>query len=96
MRKGVFYTVSGEDRRRLEAIANDPSAQHKHVWRARIILEGANALDVASDGEACWAGVFDGASDFAAVWPEAPPVPEVQGFERSGVCCVTSINQRLQ
>ena len=42
MRKGVFYTASGEDRRRLDAIANDPSAQHKHVWRARIILEGAN------------------------------------------------------
>ena len=42
MRKGVFYTVSSADRRRLEAIASDPSAQHKHVWRARIILEGAN------------------------------------------------------
>ena len=44
MRKGVFFTVGGDDHRRLEAIARDPSAQHKHVWRARIILESANGF----------------------------------------------------
>ena len=37
-----FFTVGSEDRRCLDAIASDPSAKHKQIWRARIIPEGAN------------------------------------------------------
>jgi len=35
---------SPADRRRLEAIVRDRNAQQKHVWRARIVLLGADGL----------------------------------------------------
>ena len=38
MRNGISFTVTADDRRRLEAIAADRSTAQKHVWRARIVL----------------------------------------------------------
>jgi transposase len=42
MRAGIVVNVTPEDRRRLEAIVSDRSAQQKHVWRAKIILATAD------------------------------------------------------
>jgi len=38
MRTGISFTVSDEDRSRLEAIILQPSSPQKHVWRCRIVL----------------------------------------------------------
>ena len=38
MRKGISFTVTADDRRRLDAIVAARSAPQKHVWRARIVL----------------------------------------------------------
>jgi transposase len=49
MRAGIVVNVTGDDRRRLEAIVADRSAPQKHVWRARIILataEGCGTSEV--------------------------------------------------
>ena len=53
MRKGISFTVTADDRRRLDAIVADRSAPQKHVWRARIVLFsgdgfGTSAIMVAS------------------------------------------------
>ena len=44
MRTGISITVSRSDRRRLQAIAADRNAPHKHVWRAKIVLFSADGL----------------------------------------------------
>ena len=36
MRKDVFFTDGGEDRRHMEEIFKDPGAKQKHLWHARI------------------------------------------------------------
>jgi transposase len=41
MRTGVSITLKPADRRRLEALAGDRNAAHKHVWRAEIVLLSA-------------------------------------------------------
>ena len=38
MRTGISFTVSLDDRLRLQAIVAAPRSLQKHVWRARIIL----------------------------------------------------------
>ena len=38
MRTGISFTVSAEDRSRLEAIISQPSSPQKHVWRCRIVV----------------------------------------------------------
>jgi len=38
MRKGIEFTVSTGDQKRLNAIIADRNAAQKHVWRARIVL----------------------------------------------------------
>jgi transposase len=42
MRTGISFTVSADDRSRLEAIIFHPSSPQKHVWRCRIVLLSAN------------------------------------------------------
>src|SRR5262245_47322115 len=42
MRAGIVVKVTGEDRRRLEAIVLDRSAPQKHVWCAKITLATAD------------------------------------------------------
>jgi len=42
MRTGISFTVSADDRSRLEAIILHPSSPQKHVWRCRIVLLSAN------------------------------------------------------
>jgi len=42
MRTGIQFTVSSEDRLRLEAVVSAPSSPQKHVWRSRIILMSAD------------------------------------------------------
>lgn len=44
MRTGINFSVSSDDRHRLEAIAAGRSTPQKHVWRARIILLSAAGL----------------------------------------------------
>ena len=45
MRKGVSFTVSSADRRRLrEVMSDDRNSLQKHVWRAHIILLSAAGL----------------------------------------------------
>ena len=46
MAQTVSVIVSEEDRRRLAAIASDRARPHKHVQRARIILQSAERLNV--------------------------------------------------
>ena len=53
MRTGIFFTVSGEDRSRLEAIISHPSSPQRHVWRCRIVL---------AQRRRCW-HVFDHVGD---------------------------------
>ena len=38
MRTGISITLKSGDRRRLQALARDRNAPHKHVWRAEIVL----------------------------------------------------------
>jgi len=38
MRKGITFTVSASDQKRLERIIKDPKSPQKHVWRSRIIV----------------------------------------------------------
>ena len=38
MRTGISFTVSADDRQRLQTIVAAPTSPQKHVWRARIIL----------------------------------------------------------
>ena len=91
MRTGVEFTVSAEQRRQLEAVANDGNSSQKHAARARIILLSDEGLGTM----AIMAGA--GVSSKAAVWrwqerfmhegvegllrdktrkPGTPPVPE--------------------
>ena len=44
MRKGVSFTVSAADRRRLREVMSDGNSLQKHVWRAHIILLSAAGL----------------------------------------------------
>jgi transposase len=44
MRSGISFTVSPEDRRRMEAVIADRNASQKHVWRCRIVLGTADGL----------------------------------------------------
>ena len=44
MRKGVSFTVSAADRRRLREVMSDGNSPQKHVWRAHIILLSAAGL----------------------------------------------------
>ncbi len=44
MRTGIFFTVSADDRTRLEAIILHPSSPQKHVWRCRIVLLSGDGL----------------------------------------------------
>ena len=44
MRTGVEFEVSDEQRRQLEAIANDGNSKQKHAVRARIILLSSEGL----------------------------------------------------
>jgi len=41
MRTGISITLKPAERRRLEALARDRNAAHKHVWRAEIVLLSA-------------------------------------------------------
>jgi transposase len=41
MRTGISITLKSAGRRRLEALARDRNAPHKHVWRAEIVLLSA-------------------------------------------------------
>jgi transposase len=47
MRTGISFKVSPTDRRRLGAIVRDRNAPQKHVWRANIILFGADGAGTA-------------------------------------------------
>jgi transposase len=38
MRTGISFTVSAEDRCRLEAVISQPSSPQKHVWRCHIVV----------------------------------------------------------
>jgi transposase len=38
MRTGISITLKPAGRRRLEALAGDRNAAHKHVWPAKIVL----------------------------------------------------------
>src|SRR3954462_4352872 len=38
MRTGISITLKPADRRRLKALVRDRNTQHKHVWRAEIVL----------------------------------------------------------
>ncbi len=40
--KTISFTVTADDRRRLDAIVADGSAPQKHVWRASIVLLSGN------------------------------------------------------
>jgi len=44
MRTGISFTVSSDDRDRLEVIVSQPSSPQKHVWRCRIVLLSAGGL----------------------------------------------------
>lgn len=44
MRTGISFTVSSDERDRLEAIVSQPSSLQKHVWRCRIVLLSADGL----------------------------------------------------
>jgi len=44
MRTGISFTVSLDDRLRLQAIVAAPRSLQKHVWRARIILLSDDGL----------------------------------------------------
>jgi transposase len=44
MRTGISITLKPADRRRLEALARDRNAPHKHVWRAEIVLLSADGV----------------------------------------------------
>ena len=48
MRTGICFTVSSEERSRLEAIISNPSSPQKHVWRCRIVLLSADGLGTTS------------------------------------------------
>jgi len=39
MRTGISFTVSAEDRTRLEAVIFHPSSPQKHIWRYRFIAK---------------------------------------------------------
>src|SRR3546814_16564234 len=38
MRNGISFTLSSDDRQRLQAVVAAPASPQKHVWRAHIIL----------------------------------------------------------
>ncbi len=44
MRPGVSFTLTSDDRRRLETVVSDPKSPQKHVWRARIVLLSDDGL----------------------------------------------------
>ncbi|ARN81286.1 hypothetical protein DSM21852_04990 [Methylocystis bryophila] len=44
MRNGISITVSGADRKRLQAVARDRNAAQKHAWRAEIVLLSAEGF----------------------------------------------------
>jgi hypothetical protein len=44
MRTGISIALKPAGRRRLEAIARDRNAAHKHVWRAEIVLLSADGV----------------------------------------------------
>ncbi len=44
MRTGISITLKLADRRRLQALARDRNAPHKHVWRAEIVLFSADGV----------------------------------------------------
>ena len=44
MRTGISFTVSAEDRTRLEAVISHLSSPQKHVWRCRIVLLSSEGL----------------------------------------------------
>ena len=44
MRAIIDFSVTPEDRRRLEAVVHDRNRPQKNVWRARIILLTAEGL----------------------------------------------------
>ena len=48
MRTGISFTVSAEDRTRLETVIFHPSSPQKHVWRCRIVLLSADGLGTAA------------------------------------------------
>jgi transposase len=90
MRAGIDFTVSPEDRRRLEAVVRDCNRPQKHVWRARIILLTAEGLgtnrivrETGKDKTAVWRwqerfmheGV-DGLLGDKTRPPGKPPLPE--------------------
>ena len=47
MREGI--TLSAADRGRLEAVVAHRNSPQKHVWRARIVLQAADAYPAAAD-----------------------------------------------
>jgi hypothetical protein len=44
IRTGLDFTVSSEDRQRIEALVPHPSSPQNHVWRSRIVLLSADGL----------------------------------------------------
>jgi len=90
MRAGIDFSVTPEDRRRLEAVVRDRNRPQKHVWRARIILLTAEGLgtngivrETGKDKTAVWRwqerfmheGV-DGLLRDKTRPPGKPPLPE--------------------
>src|SRR6188768_775855 len=48
MRSEISFTVSADDRQRLQAVVAAPKSPQKHVWRARIVLLSADGLGTSS------------------------------------------------
>ena len=44
MRTGISITLKPGDRRRVQALARDRNAPHKHVWRAEIVLLSVDGI----------------------------------------------------
>jgi hypothetical protein len=44
MRTAISFTVSPDDRHRLEAVVRDRNAPRKHAWRAQVIVCTADGL----------------------------------------------------
>jgi len=98
MRAGIDFTVTPEDRRRLEAVVRDRNRPQKHVWRARIILLTSEGLgtnrivrETGKDKTAVWRwqersmheGV-DGLLRDKTRPPGKPPLPEATVARVSG------------
>jgi transposase-like protein len=101
MAQDVCPVVSGEDRARLEAIVADRNRSHKHVLRARVILQSAERVSVAAvarrvgvDRPAVWRWqrrlALTGGRRFAAGVPPASRAS--RAFDDALVRCVADLS----